>query len=184
MSRRALIPGVLFLFACATTPLAVRTGSAFDLALPVLGTTATDGHAKSLALSSLRGNVVLVDVWASWCEPCVEALPFYDDLQRAYGAKGFRFIGVDVDEDARAGRAFLRQHQLDDLTVLRDPGAEVVAPRLGLSRLPTALLLDRTGHVKFVRQGFEDAERATLRQEIQTLLSVGDAVPVRAAARR
>ncbi len=170
--RVGLVASVALLGACATVPTRVVTGQSLELSLPKLPLAGhPERQSKEVALSSLRGKVVLVDVWASWCRPCARSLPFYEDLQHALGPKGFTFVGVDVDEDERAAQAFVQDANLDDLLLLRDPGAKVVAPRFGLSRLPTEFFLDRAGHVRFVHEGFSEGDRAGFRQQLEALLA-------------
>lgn len=122
------------------------------------------------SLEELRGQVVLVDVWASWCRPCVESLPYYADLENALFAKGFRFVGINIDVDERAAAAFLKEESLSFET-LHDPAATFIGPRFKITRMPTAFLLDRSGNIRHVREGFVTSDRAKLRARIDELLA-------------
>lgn len=167
MSRsvRLLLVGLTLSLATAcVTPRPLMLGQSMDeVALPRLA-----GGTRSL--DELRGQVVLVDVWASWCRPCVESLPFYADLENALSAKGFRFVGINIDVDKRAAAAFLKEESLS-LETLLDPGAKFIGPRFKITRMPTAFLLDRAGNIRHVHEGFASADKARWRAEIDTLLA-------------
>ncbi len=75
-------------------------------------------------LSDEFGSVVLLDVWATWCEPCADSLPMYQDLLKQYGARGLKVYGINVDADPKAVMPFLKNLKVD-VPVLLDPGAVV-----------------------------------------------------------
>jgi thiol-disulfide isomerase/thioredoxin len=148
---------LLVIVACASAPALPRRAATDEVVLRRL-----DGG--TFTLRELRGRVVLVDFWATWCEPCKEALPFYAELQRELGAMGFTVAAVSVDSDDAKVNGFLGRSPLP-VMVLRDPDG-VVAERLDVRTMPTTFLLDRTGEVKFRYQGFNADERAAIRQRV------------------
>lgn len=163
-TRLHLVALTASLAAACVTPRPLMLGHSMDeVVLPKL-----TGGTRSL--DELRGQVVLVDVWASWCRPCVQSLPFYADLENALSAKGFRFVGINIDEDRRAAAAFLKEESLSVETLL-DPGAKLIAPRFKITRMPTAFLLDRAGNIRHVHEGFASADKAKWREEIEALLA-------------
>jgi len=120
------------------------------------------------ALADLRGRVVLLDFWATWCDPCKEALPFYAQLQRELGDRGFTVAAVSVDaEDAPVQQYFAGSPPA--FLVLRDPDGEL-AQRVGVATMPTSFLLDRTGAPQFRHQGFTAADREAIRARVLSLL--------------
>ena len=121
-----------------------------------------------VSLAGLRGHVVLLDFWATWCEPCKEALPFYAELQRELGGRGFRVAAVSVDSDESSVRRYLSGSALA-LLVLRDPDGEL-AERLGVRMMPTSFLLDRAGEPRFRQEGFSPADREAIRARLVKLL--------------
>lgn len=134
---------------------------------PALELPTADGAAVSLA--SLRGKVVLVDVWASWCVPCKAAFPEYDALQREYRARGFEVLAVNVDERRADADRFLAGRS-PALTVVFDPKG--VAPeRLKVHGMPTSFLVDRRGHIRYTHEGFTAKDLATYRRRIEALLA-------------
>ena len=125
-----------------------------------------DGGSSPIA--DLRGRVVLLDFWATWCEPCKEALPFYAQLQRELGERGFTVAAVSVDADDAPVRQYFAGSPPPFL-VLRDPDGDV-AQRMGVSVMPTSFLLDRAGEPKFRNQGFTAADQQAIRARVLSLL--------------
>lgn len=142
--------------------LAVEVGQAApDFDLP------TVAGGQRVALQSLRGKVVVIDFWASWCQPCVRALPELDAIQQAYGARGVQVVAISIDEEvATAARILGSGHRF---TAVHDAGA-AVAERYGVGdSLPATVVVDRQGTVRFVRIGGA-VEPAQLRRVIESHL--------------
>jgi cytochrome c biogenesis protein CcmG, thiol:disulfide interchange protein DsbE len=120
-------------------------------------------------LSSLRGKVVLLDVWATWCEPCRDALPMYQDMQKELWPKGFKVLALNVDADPSQIPKFLSETKLD-LDILLDPNAEFAESTLKVKMMPTALMIDRKGNVRSVHEGFAEEFLERYLKEAQDLL--------------
>lgn len=143
----------------------VRVGDpAPPVTLPVL---AGDAAAR-LHLDSLRGRVVYVDFWASWCGPCRLSFPRLDALRRELGPRGFEVFAVNVDEIETDARSFLEENPVS-YPVVRDGSGDTPA-RFGILGMPTGYLLDRRGVVRAVHQGFRRGDEQVLRAEILSLL--------------
>lgn len=121
-------------------------------------------------LSSERGHVVLIDVWATWCEPCRDALPLYQDMAKEFGPKGFKVLALNVDADPSQIPKFLAETKLQ-LDILLDPNAEYAENTLKVKVMPTALLIDRTGRVRKVHEGFAEEFFAKYMSEVSDLLA-------------
>jgi thiol-disulfide isomerase/thioredoxin len=122
------------------------------------------------AIASDRGNVVLLDVWATWCEPCKDALPMYQDLAKHYAARGLKVYALNVDEDTRAIPPFLEETKVT-LPVLLDANAAVSEKVLRVRGMPTTVLLDRQGRVRYVHEGFAEEYLSKYQAEIEELLA-------------
>lgn len=116
----------------------------------------------------VQGRVVLLDVWATWCEPCRATLPIYEQLAAELGPRGLTVVALSIDDEDETVRAFLAKHR-PAFVELRDPHGEV-ADRLGAKLMPTCFLLDRSGEVRFKHEGFAPAEGAQIRAELLELL--------------
>lgn len=120
-------------------------------------------------LQQLRGRVLYVDFWASWCAPCVEAFPFLNRLQREFGERGLQVLGINVDEDPRDALAFLAGHPAAFLLAASATGQ---CPRdFGVDGMPTSFLVDREGVIRLVHEGFRPGEAGELRARVEELLA-------------
>jgi thiol-disulfide isomerase/thioredoxin len=122
------------------------------------------------SLSEDRGSVVLIDVWATWCEPCRDALPLYQQMAKHYAARGLKVYALNVDEDVRAVPPFLEETKVA-LPVLLDAQAAVADKVLRVRGLPTMVLVDRKGHVRYMHEGFAEEYLMKYQNEIEELLS-------------
>lgn len=161
LSRDRILMVVLLAVVGCATPHAARSDP--ELALTDLG-------GKTRRLSEFRGRVVLLDFWATWCEPCKVSLPVYNAWQLEQGDEGLTVLAASVDDETARARVeeFIRRHA-PDVLALRDPDG-VAASLLGLSVMPTAYLFDRDGHLVAAHQGVRSDDLEALRVEIARLL--------------
>ncbi|WP_084464329.1 TlpA family protein disulfide reductase [Microtetraspora fusca] len=117
---------------------------------PDLAGSTLDG--RDFRLAGLRGHVVLVNVWASWCGPCREELPLLLDTVRRYAPRGLRAVGVDTRDGRPAARAFLEESGDGGFPHLFDPDGRL-AVELGAFGVPETFLLDRNGVIVRRRVG-------------------------------
>ncbi len=145
----------------STVKAGVKVGETFpDLASFKLEGKVPDG---------LKGKVVMVDFWASWCEPCKQSFPAMEALHQQYAEKGLVIVAVNVDENRADMEDFLKKNPAN-FAVLRDAGQKLVA-RAGIATMPSSFLIDRDGKVRFMHTGFRGAEtRKKYEEEVQLLL--------------
>jgi cytochrome c biogenesis protein CcmG/thiol:disulfide interchange protein DsbE len=141
---------------------------------PLLGTrlelATPDLAGREVRLGDAQGKVRVVDFWATWCDPCRDQLPVLELLARAHAADGLKVYGVSVDEDRAQLEAFLGATPLG-ITVLWDKGGALHTERLDVQRLPTTLVIDRAGVVRFVHQGYEPRNADAIGREVKLLLA-------------
>jgi cytochrome c biogenesis protein CcmG, thiol:disulfide interchange protein DsbE len=125
---------------------------------------------EPFTLSSARGSVVLLDVWATWCEPCEDAFPLYGAMLEKYKARGLQVFAISVDADPRQLEPFLTRTQ-SQLPILLDPEAAFAESRLRVSMMPTTFLLDRKGVVRHVHEGFVEEHMAKMTAQLEALLA-------------
>jgi thiol-disulfide isomerase/thioredoxin len=107
---------------------------------------ATTLDGRAVRLSDLKGKVVLVNFWATWCGPCVQEMPTLVDVYQKYRDRGLEILAISVDEEAaryKVGR-FVKEHELN-FPVLYDNG---IAELYNVASYPTSLLIDREGTVR------------------------------------
>lgn len=170
MSRPRILAAlaVLAVTFAALPALAVRVGAR----APALRGTDLDGH--SVNISSLRGHVVVVDFWGSWCEPCAEELPFLQRLYTSRSGRGLRVLGVSQDRTDDAARTFASRFSLT-FPNLVDGGSHPIAHRWGATSLPASMIVDCGGIVRFVHTSYRSRDASTIESEVDGLIaSCGD----------
>ena len=127
-----------------------------------------EGH--EVALSSFRGQVVVMNLWATWCAPCIAELPALDRLHRALSRDGLVVLAVSVDEGSTDVAAFARERGLT-LQVLRDPGGRVGARALHVDAYPTTFVIDAAGRLRERYLGIADWDLPESLDHFRALLS-------------
>lgn len=124
-----------------------------DINIPAPDFTIQDSD-RSVSLGQLRGKIVVLNFWATWCPPCVDEMPSLVELQKKFRGKDVTVLAVSVDDDANDYHKFLNDHKIDLLTV-RDPGHKTamgvsapVASRYGTLKFPETYIIDRTGVIR------------------------------------
>ena len=150
--------------------------SAFRSRYPILMAAAalcallTSARADSpVDLDSLRGRVVYLDFWASWCAPCRQSFPWMQKMQDAYGQQGLVVIAVDVEKNRKDAERFLANfHPTFDVHF--DPKGEL-AERFHVQGMPTGLVIDRGGVARFTHIGFRPVDRDAYENQLRQLLN-------------
>jgi peroxiredoxin len=143
---------------------AVEPGApAPDLTLPRL-----DAPSGTVSLASLKGKVVYVDFWASWCVPCRLSMPALDTLYRRHAQSGFAVVGVNKDTSAADAQRFLKRVAVT--FPLASDDKDAAARAFDVKAMPSGYLVDRKGVVRTVHRGFTQETAVGLEREIETLL--------------
>lgn len=122
----------------------------------------------TLDLSSLRGRVVYLDFWASWCAPCRQSFPWMQDIQDRFEARGLTVIAINLDHERMDAEAFLRRYH-PGFAVRFDPEG-ILAEQFKVQGMPTAVIIDRQGTARFTHVGFRPGEADESVKQIQLLL--------------
>ena len=147
--------------------LAVEAGGA----MPAVTARELGDSAHPLAFGELRGNVVYVDFWASWCVPCRQSMPTLDTLYKKYQQRGFRVVGVNKDVARDDAQRFLQRVPVTFALVA--DADDKVARAFDVQAMPSGYLVDRKGIVRYVHHGFTASTGVTLNTEIEALLKDG-----------
>lgn len=127
------------------------------------------GTSANVRLADLKGKVVYVDFWASWCSPCKQSFPWMNDMQAKYGARGLQIVGVTVDRKREDAEKFLASTPAKFMIAFDTTGkvAEAYKPK----GMPTSYLIGADGVVRAMHVGFKDSDRAALEREIEAALT-------------
>ena len=122
----------------------------------------------NLRLSEYRGDVVMINFWATWCGPCRQEMPLLDELYNRYQRVGFNLLGVNIDDDSR--RAMQMAEELGiDFPVLFDASKEV-SRLYEVEAMPVTVLVDREGTVRYVHHGYKPGYEDKYLDQIRSLL--------------
>ena len=144
---------------------AAKTGDrAGDLSL-------RDKNGKTVTLRSLRGKVVVLDFWASWCGPCKKELPALDKLAKSFGQEGAKvvFVAVNIDKDRAKADRFTKAAGVSTLKLLYDPSG-ASAGTYDLPTMPTSFVIDGKGIIRNVHAGYSSGDEKSLQREVDALL--------------
>ena len=122
----------------------------------------------NIRLSEYRGDVVMINFWATWCGPCRQEMPLLDELYARYERVGFNLLGVNIDDDS--SRAM---HMVEELgirfPVLFDERKEV-SKLYNVEAMPATILVDRAGNIRFVHHGYKPGYEEKYLDQIRALL--------------
>ncbi len=135
---------------------------------PAPNFTLKSSSGRNVKLSELRGTVVLVNFWATWCAPCKEELPFFNRLYSKYNSLGFEILGVNIDKNSAKAIEFSENLGLS-FHILLDPAGEV-SSRYRITTMPSTAVVAKDGTLRFIHRGFIPNDSISYDAEIQALL--------------
>lgn len=125
----------------------------------------------AVTLRELRGDIVYVDFWASWCAPCLRSLPEVNTLYERYKDQGFSVVAITIDDPVEDALDFLLDLETPlAYNVVLDQTAEVM-DQYAVVGMPTSFLIDREGVVRMVHKGFRDGDTELLEEKLTELLA-------------
>lgn len=127
------------------------------------------GTPQKVRLADLKGRVVYVDFWASWCGPCKQSFPWMNEMQAKYGARGLSVIGINLDQKREDADKFLAATPAK-FGILFDPTGKV-AEKYQPKGMPTSFLIGADGVVRAMHVGFRESDREELEREISGALA-------------
>jgi thiol-disulfide isomerase/thioredoxin len=125
--------------------------------------------ATNFAETIEKDGIVLLDFWASWCEPCKKELPLLDKMAPRLRARGVEIVAVNIDDNRDKAAEFVRSHGLH-LTVVTD-GAKKIVGAWEPPKMPSSFVVDKGGVVRAVHGGFEPGDEGKLEAELTALVS-------------
>ena len=157
--RRLLTTALLMLATAASA--AVVEGPAPDFTLKA-------ANGENIKLSEFRGDVVMINFWASWCAPCRQEMPLLDKLYAKYSPMGFTLLGVNVEEDPAQARRLLEEIPVR-FPILFDTRNEV-SRLYQVEAMPSTVLVDRDGRLRFLHKGYLPGYEKKYEAEVKALV--------------
>jgi thiol-disulfide isomerase/thioredoxin len=122
----------------------------------------------SVSLADLRGKVVLVNFWATWCGPCRKEMPLLEQIHRKYAPLGLVMVGINVEEDGRLFDTFLKDVPVS-FPILLDP-KNGVSKLYDVAAMPSTVIIDRKGNIRYVHQGYQPGDENAYQDMVRTLI--------------
>ena len=146
------------------------TGTAYaDISAgPAPDFTLKSDNGSNLRLSEFRGEVVMINFWASWCAPCRQEMPLLDELYNQYQPMGFTILGVNVEEDSTQARKMLKDIPVN-FPVLFDNASDV-SKLYNVVAMPSTVLVDRDGNIRYLHQGYKPGYEESYQQQVRELI--------------
>ena len=126
------------------------------------------GQQKPVQLSDYRGQIVYLDFWASWCQPCRKSFGWMNKMQSLYGAEGFKVIAINLDESRQKADRFLQQIPAN-FDVAFDPRGNT-AESYNVKAMPSSYIIDKNGNVVHANLGFRAKDKEKLEVKIRELI--------------
>jgi peroxiredoxin len=123
---------------------------------------------KPVALADLKGQIVLLNFWASWCGPCRQEMPILEQLNRQYHAKGVTLLGVNVEPDSNAAVNWLKATPVT-FPILFDTDSKV-SKLYEVEGMPNTVIVDRKGVVRYIHRGYNPGAENDYLNQIRSLI--------------
>ncbi|MGH1470461.1 MAG: TlpA disulfide reductase family protein [Cellvibrionaceae bacterium] len=137
------------------------SGTAYDFTLP-------SNSGKNVRLSELRGEVVMINFWASWCGPCRQEMPILEELYQRYSRAGFTILGVNVEPDSEDANKILKNVKIS-FPVLYDKESEV-SELYNVEAMPSTVIIDRNGEMRYLHRGYKPGYEDDYKAQIKELI--------------
>jgi len=158
--------GLLAFICCALTATSLAGSGLTGQPAPDFALKSSSG--ENLRLSEYRGNVVMVNFWATWCGPCRQEMPLLDELYTRYARVGFTLLGVNIDDDSQKAMNMVGELGVN-FPVLFDDRKEV-SKLYDVDAMPVTVIIDREGKVRFIHQGYKPGYEEYYLDQVRTLL--------------
>jgi peroxiredoxin len=156
----------LGLLGLTTLILATTASAAGDQPAPAFSLPARGG--STIDLAQFKGQVVMINFWASWCGPCRQEMPLLESMYKKYKPLGFTLLGVNVEPEQKDAESFLKQTPVS-FPVVFDAKSQV-SGLYNVQGMPTTIFIDRKGNVRLVHQSYKPGDENLYMDQIRTLI--------------
>lgn len=130
--------------------------------------TLSSNTGKNIRLSDLKGKVVMINFWASWCGPCRQEFPLLDDMYKRYQPAGFELLGVNIEPKKKDADKLLKQIPVT-FPILYDT-EQKVSEMYDVSAMPTTILIDKNGKMRYLAKGYKPGYEKDYKEQVKALL--------------
>ena len=151
--------------------------AALSVALPVIAGTPTgpapaftlgSRGGQDVSLAQYKGNVVMINFWASWCGPCRQEMPLLESIYKKYNKMGFTMLGVNVEPDSNAANEWLKATPVS-LPILYDRDSKV-SKLYDVAGMPSTVIIDRSGKLRMLHRGYKPGDENEYLDSIRSLI--------------
>ena len=159
------------------TGIAARTLAALLVALPALAATSSEPAPDftlsargggQVSLSQFKGQVVMINFWATWCGPCRQEMPLLESIYKKYNKMGFVLLGVNVEPDPKAAEEWLKEVPVS-FPILYDTDSKV-SRLYKVNGMPSTVFIDRNGRLRVVHRGYKPGDENEYLNHVRTLI--------------
>jgi peroxiredoxin len=137
-------------------------------AAPAPAFTLASRAGQDVSLAQYKGQVVMINFWASWCGPCRQEMPLLEGIYRKYGKMGFTMIGVNVEPDSNAANEWLKATPVS-FPILYDRDSKV-SKLYDVAGMPSTVIIDRSGKLRVLHRGYKPGDENEYLDSIRTLI--------------
>lgn len=166
--KRTLLTTARALAVCLLGLMIATSAWALSKAEPAPDFTLKSNGGDNVKLSELRGQVVMINFWASWCGPCRQEMPLLDEIHQRYSGLGFTVLGVNVEEDQSAARDLLEDVPVS-FPILFDSRNEV-SEAYEVDAMPSTVVVDRDGIVRYIHKGYVPGDENKYQEVVRELI--------------
>ena len=158
--------------------LGARAAVALIIALPVLGASGSQKApdfklaargGSQINLSQYKGQVVMINFWATWCGPCRQEMPLLETIYKKYNKMGFVLLGVNVEPDSKAAEDWLAKQPPVTFPILFDTESKVTE-LYNVNSMPSTVIVDKQGNVRLLHRGYKAGDENEYLDQIRTLI--------------
>ncbi len=162
-SLKGIVKGLALVAVCASATFAASSSGpapAFQL---------SGRGGKAIDLAQFKGQVVMINFWATWCGPCRQEMPLLEDIHRKYKAMGFTMLGVNVEPDPTAAEAWLAKQKPVTFPIAFDTDSKV-SKLYKVAGMPSTVFVDRKGNVRVMHKGYKPGDENFYLTQIRSML--------------
>jgi thiol-disulfide isomerase/thioredoxin len=161
---RKMLKGIALAAVCASAALAASSSG------PAPGFSLSGRGGKTIDLAQFKGQVVMINFWASWCGPCRKEMPLLEDIYKKYKPMGFTMLAVNVEPNTKDADAWLAKLAKPVTFPIAYDVDSKVSKLYKVETMPSTVIVDRKGNVRALHRGYKDGDENFYLTQIRTML--------------